>query len=323
MKTRVTELFGIKYPITCGGMFYFGEPRLCAAISNAGGLGSITAGNYDDAENLRAAIRETRTLTDKPFAVNITMLPSRITKDQYAAWYRVCCEENVAAIEASGSPIDSYVPQIHEAGIKLIQKVGSVRHALHAEKAGADALYVAGFEEGGHPLNDDVTTMVLIPRVAESVKIPIMATGGIADGRGLAAALALGADGVMMATRFLLTEESSMSDAIKKDMAGHSEGDTSIILVRTGLQARALDTELTDQVKAIEEAGGGIDDLRELITGRRIPSANDQGDVNGAVWNIGQSIGLIDDIVSCRELLDTMVADARSHLAAALAGFTA
>ncbi|MCX6005322.1 MAG: nitronate monooxygenase, partial [Chloroflexi bacterium] len=193
MKTRMTELFGIKHPIMCGGMMWLCKPELCAAIANAGALGNITAANYDSAEELRKAIRKTRELTDKPFSVNLSLLPSfRITKEMYDGWFNVCLEEKVAAFEISGAPVDKFfgpdaIKKIHDAGVKLIHKVGSVRHARHADQVGYDAVIAAGVEEGGHPLSDDVTTMILTPRMAESVKIPVITTGGIADGRGLAA----------------------------------------------------------------------------------------------------------------------------------------
>jgi NAD(P)H-dependent flavin oxidoreductase YrpB (nitropropane dioxygenase family) len=194
LKTKITEMLGIKYPIICGGMLWLAVPQLAAAISNAGGLGNITAGNYNNGEELREAIRQTRRLTDQPFGVNITLLPSfRIAPETYDDYFRVCCEEKVAAIEVSGSPARKYLDQVQQAGIKIFHKVGSVRHAKKIEELGYHGVFAAGIEEGGHPLNDDVSTMVLLPRIVDSVQIAVVATGGIADGRGLAAALALGA----------------------------------------------------------------------------------------------------------------------------------
>lgn len=315
MKTRATELFGIEAPVFCGGMFYFGEPQLAAAVSNAGGLGSITACNYDEPEDLRGAIRRTRELTDKPFCVNITILPSRFTREHYDAYYRICCEERVAAIEATGWPSDEYLPQCHDAGIKVIRKVGCVKHALHAQKAGFDAVYAAGFEEGGHPLGDDVTTMVLVPRVVESLDIPVIAAGGIADGRGLAAALALGADGVMMATRFLITRESTLSDAIKRDFAARRENDT-FILYKNETQQRALKTAPALEAHEMELAGKPKKDAGALMTGRRIPAANESGDADGAVWAVGQAIGLSNDIPTCQQVIDNMVSQAEGRIRA-------
>ncbi len=321
MKTRATELFEIKYPIFCGGMFWLCEPNLCAAISEAGGLGNITAMHYSDGEELRKAIQKTREMTNKPFSVNITMLPSRITREQYDEYFRVCCEEKVAAIEATGEPAVRYIDEVHKAGIKIIHKVGSLRHALHAEKVGYDAVYAAGIEEGGHPLSDDVATTILTARVAETLKIPVITAGGIADGRGLAAALSLGAEGVMMATRFMATQECTVHDNIKQELVGRKEDDTVLICKTLNLQGRALKSPLVDQVLEIEKRGGGIDDLRPLITGQRMIKASVTGEAEDAIWHVGQTIGLIRDIVSCQVLLDRMVSDAKGILTKSLSYF--
>ncbi|HPF19922.1 MAG TPA: nitronate monooxygenase [Syntrophomonas sp.] len=315
MKTRITEMLGIKHPIICGGMLWLCKPDLCAAISNAGGLGNITAGNYDTGEELRAALKQTKALTDKPFGVNVTLLPSfRITQETYDDYFRVCCEEKVAAIEVSGAPAKRYLDQVHEAGIKIFHKVGSLRHALNIEKLGYDGIFAAGIEEGGHPLNDDVTTMVLTPRIAESVKIPVVTTGGIADGRGLAAALALGAEGVMMATRFINTKECIVHENIKQEIINRQEQDTTLICKTLNLQGRALKNELTQQVLDIEAEGKDLGRIFPLITGQRVKEAWNTGDVNGAAFMVGQSIGLIQDVLSCQELMDGMVKDAEAIL---------
>lgn len=316
MKTRATELFGIEAPIFCGGMYYFGEPQLAAAVSNAGGLGTITACNYEVPEDLRTAIRRTRELTDRPFGVNITILPSRrFTQEHYDAYYRICCEERVAAIEATGWPSDDYLPACHDAGIKVIRKIGCVKHALHAQKVGFDAVYAAGFEEGGHPLDDDVTTMVLVPRVAESLHIPVIAAGGIGDGRGLAAALALGADGVMMATRFLITQESTLSEDIKQDFAARRENDT-FILYKNEVQQRALKTAPALQAHEMELAGKPKKEAGPLMSGQHIPEANETGDADKAVWAVGQAIGLSNDVPTCKEVVEGMVAQAEERISA-------
>lgn len=322
MKTRMTELFGIKYPIMCGGMMWLCKPELCAAVSNAGGLGNITAGNYDTGEELRAAIRECRKLTDKPFGVNITLLPSfRITPETYADYFRVCCEEKVTAIEISGRPAREYIGMVHEAGVKIMHKVGAVRHALHAEKLGYDAVIAAGIEEGGHPLNDDVATTVLTPRIAESVRIPVITTGGIADGRGLAAALALGADGVMMATRFIATKECQVHPAIHEEIVKRQEMDTTLITKSIDMQGRALKNGLVAQILEIEQRGGGLMELAPLLLGQRVKEAWQTGDVDGAAFYVGQSIGLVKNVVSCQELLDGMVREAEEILRRSLAKF--
>ena len=320
MKTRMTELFGIKHPVMCGGMMWLAKPELCAAISNAGGLGNLTSGNYDSGDDFRKAIDNTRQLTDRPFCVNITLLPSvRITKEMHQEYFRVCCEEKVAAIEISGAPLDRYlgvdaVNQAKKAGVKLIHKVGSVKHARHAEEVGYDAVIAAGFEEGGHPLNDDVTTMLLTPRICESVKIPVITAGGIADGRSLAAALVLGAEGAMMASRFIATKECLAHPKIKEELVRRQENDTTLICRTIDLQMRALKNELVSKVLEVESRHGGLEEIIPLMSGKRSEKAWENGDVEGAPLAVGQSIGLIKEIVSCRELLENMVREAEQVL---------
>lgn len=322
MKTKITEMLGIEHPIICGGMLWLCKPELCAAISNAGGLGNITAANYDTGEEFKAALRQTKTLTDKPFGVNITLLPSfRITQETYDDYFRICCEEKVAAIEVSGAPARRYLDMVHEAGVKIFHKVGAVRHAINIEKLGYDGIFAAGIEEGGHPLNDDVTTMVLTPRIAESVSIPVVSTGGIVDGRGLAAALSLGAEGVMMATRFINTKECQVHPNIQEEIIRRQEQDTTLICKSINLQGRALKNELVQQVLDIEAEGRELERIFPLITGQRVKDAWTVGDVNGAAFMVGQSIGLINDVLTCRELLDGMVKDAEAILRKQLARF--
>jgi len=320
MRTRMTQLFGIKHPVMCGGMMWLAKPELCSAISNAGGLGNLTSGIYDTGRELGKAIDKTRQLTKKPFCVNITLLPSvRITREMHKDYFKVCCDKGVTALEISGAPLDRYlgpeaVRQAKQAGVKLIHKVGSVRHAVHAESAGYDALIAAGFEEGGHPLSDDVTTMVLTPRISESVKIPVITAGGIANGRGLAAALVLGAEGVMMASRFIATKECTANPKIKQELIRRQENDTALICRSIDLQMRALRNELALKVLEIEKEHGGLDEILPLMSGRRSDKAWSSGDVNSAPLAVGQSIGLIKEIVSCQELLDKMVRDAQRIL---------
>jgi len=320
MKTKITEMLGIKHPVICGGMLWLCKPELCAAISNAGGLGNVTAGNYDSGEDLRTALQQTKQLTSKPFGVNITLLPSfRISQATYDDYFRVCCEEGVAAIEVSGAPASRYLDMVHAAGVKIFHKVGSLRHALNIERLGYDGIFAAGIEEGGHPLNDDVTTMVLTPRIAAAVKIPVVTTGGIADGRGLAAALTLGAEAVMMATRFINTQECQVHDNIKQEIIKRQEQDTTLICKSLNLQGRALKNGLTQRVLDIEAEGQELERIFPLITGQRVKQAWLNGDVDGAAFMVGQSIGLIHNVLSCQELLDGMVVDAEAILRANLA----
>ncbi|MEA2102241.1 MAG: nitronate monooxygenase [Thermodesulfobacteriota bacterium] len=318
--TAITRMFGIEYPIICGAMMWLSKPGLCAAISNAGGMGNLTAGNYDTADEFRAAIHEVRTLTDKPFMVGVTILPSvRITSEHHAMYIRVCTEEKVAGIEVSGAPLDSVVGMegiegLKKAGVRLFHKVGSLRHARHAEKVGYDGVYAAGFEEGGHPLDDDVSTMVLTPRIAEAVSIPVVTVGGICDGRSMAAAMTLGAQGVMMGSRFIATKECVVHENIKNVVVNGQENDTTIFGKPLGLQGRAFKNDLISRVRAIEENGGGFDEIIPLISGQKIRDAWAKGNVEDASLMIGQSIGRIHDIVSCKDLLKGMHDNAIKHL---------
>lgn len=322
MKTKITEMLGIKHPIICGAMLWLSKPELAAAISNAGGLGNVTAANYNSGEELRTALKLTKTLTDKPFCVGITLMPSfRLTEETYDDFFRVCCEEKVAAIEVSGRPAVKYLDMVHEAGIKIFHKVGSVKHALNIEKYGYDGIFAAGIEEGGHPLNDDVTTMVLTPRITESVKIPVVTCGGIVDGRGMTAALSLGAEGVMMATRFINTTECTVHPNIQAEMIRRQEQDTTLICKTLNLQGRALKNKVVQDILDIEAEGKELERIFPYIGGQVVKEAWNSGDVEGAVFMVGQSVGLIKDVVGCQELLDGMVADAEAILRKQLARF--
>ncbi|HBJ76192.1 MAG TPA: nitronate monooxygenase [Syntrophaceae bacterium] len=316
-KTAITEMFGVKYPIICGAMMWLCKPKMCAAVSNAGGIGNLTAGNYETADDFRQAIRETRQLTDKPFFVAITLLPSvRITPEHHKMYVKVCAEEKVAGIEFSGTPLDKVagmeaVEMLKKAGVKMFHKVGALRHALHAEKIGFDGIYAAGIEEGGHPLNDDVTSMVLTPKIVSSVKIPVVTVGGIADGRTMAAALALGAEGVMMASRFIATQECEVHENIKQELIRRQEFDTVIYGKSIGLQGRGLKSKVIEEVLAIEARHGGFEELIPLLAGQKVKQAWETGDVDYAPLMVGQSIGLINDIPTCAELLERMAAQAK------------
>ncbi len=320
MKTKITDMFGIEYPIICGAMMWLCKPKLCAAVSNAGGMGNLTAGNYENEEQFREAIRETRKLTDRPFMVNVTILPSvHISAEHHKMYLRVCAEEKVAGLEISGTPLDKaagkdYIEMLKKAGVRLFHKVGSVRHAAHAEKIGYDGIYAAGIEEGGHPLNDDVTTMVLTPRIAEAVKIPVVTVGGVADGRTMAAALALGAQGVMMATRFVATKECEVHDNIKEEIIRRQENETTLICKSIGLQGRAIKNRLAEEVLSLESQHAGLDKLIPLMSGKRVKEAWETGNVDIAPMMMGQSVGLVKDIPTCRELIQRMAAEAKEEI---------
>lgn len=320
MKTRLTEMLGIEYPIVCGGMMRLAYPNLCAAISNAGGLGNLTASMYADKEALRGAIREIRELTNKPFWVNVTMLPAINIGDQhYKNFFDVIAEEKVAAVEIGGTPLDKfsggeYIKILKDAGVKLIHKVGSVRHAVHVEKAGYDAVIAAGVEEGGHPLNDNVATTILTPRIAEAVKIPVITAGGMANGKGLAAALSLGAEGILMASRFICTDECVVHDNVRQELIRRQENDTVLYGNTIGLQGRALLNKTMKEVLEIEKRCGGLNEILPLIAGTLGPEIWEEGNMDVGSINVGQSIGLIHDVVSCKELLDRMVKEAEETI---------
>lgn len=323
MKTRITEMFGVDYPIICGAMMWLCTPKLCAAVSNAGGLGNLTAANYPTIDEFRKAIEETRKLTDKPFIVNVTILPSiHVTGEHHKMYLDVCAEEKVAGLEISGTPIHKacgpeYMDKLRNAGVKMFHKVGAVRHARHAIAAGYDGIYAAGIEEGGHPLNDDVTTMLLTPRIVDELGVPVVTVGGIADGRSMAAALTLGADGVMMATRFVATQECEVHDNIKQELVKRQEHETTLICKTLNLQGRAIKNKCVEEILDLEAQNCGFDKLIPLMSGKKVKEAWEQGNVDLAPMMMGQSVGLVHDVPTCKELIERMVKEAKEHLAKA------
>ena len=320
MKTRLTELMGIEYPIVCGGMMRLAYPSLCAAISNAGGLGNLTAAMYEDKDAFRGAIEETRRLTDRPFIVNVTLLPSiGVADDRYIMYFDTLAEEKVAAVEISGTPLNRYKDGVYfkklkDAGVKLFHKVGSVRHGKSAEKAGYDAVFAAGVEEGGHPLNENVATTVLTPRMAEELSIPVVTTGGMADGRGLAAALCLGAEGIMMASRFINTAECVVHEKVHEELIRRQENETVLYGNSIGLQGRALLNDSIREVMKIEARGGGLEEILPHIAGALGDEIWQKGEMDQGLIAVGQSIGLIHNVLTCKELLDGIVRDAEAIL---------
>ncbi len=320
IKTRITEMYDVEKPIIMGGLMFLGVPKLAAAVSNAGGVGCITAATWPNPDDFREAVRETKRLTNKPFNVNVTMLPSfRFTFEHFRDYLRICAEEKVAGVEISGSPIDKagpeFIPMLKDAGVRMIHKVGAVRHARHAVKVGYDAIMAAGIEEGGHPLDDDVTTMILTNKMCKTFPdVPVITVGGIADGIGLAGALALGADAVMMASRIVATQECWVHNNIKNEIVNREEMDTVLHSKSIGLQGRALRNKVVNEILEIEEKGGTLEDLAPLIAGERMEVAWNNGDVNYTTIGVGQSVGLINDIPTCQELLDRMIKEAEEQI---------
>jgi NAD(P)H-dependent flavin oxidoreductase YrpB (nitropropane dioxygenase family) len=312
MKTRITELLGIEYPIVQGGMMWVGTADLAAAVSNAGGLGIITALSQTTPEALTKEIARCREMTSKPFGVNITILPS-IKPPPYEEYVKAIVESGVKIVETAGRNPQPFMVAFKAAGIKVIHKCTSVRHALKAEVLGCDAVSVDGFECAGHPGEDDVTNLVLIPAVAARVSIPILASGGIANGYQMAAAFALGADGINMGTRFVATREAPVHDNVKQAMVDADERQTALIFRTLGNTARVFRNKVAEEVLAIESRDDtSFADMQPLVAGTRgRKEVLEKGDVDGGIWAAGMVIGLINDIPSCEVLLKRIVAEAR------------
>ncbi|ASF10869.1 MULTISPECIES: NAD(P)H-dependent flavin oxidoreductase [Nocardia] len=318
LRTRFTETFGVEHPIVQGGMMWVGRAELVAAVANAGGLGFITALTQPTPEDLRREIARTRELTDKPFGVNVTILPS-INPPPYAEYVQAIVESGVKIVETAGSNPEPFLPYYKDAGIKVLHKCTSVRHALKAQRIGVDGVSIDGFECAGHPGEDDVPGLILIPAAARVLDIPMIASGGFADASGLVAALALGADGINMGTRFLCTQESAVHQKVKDQIVAHTERDTQLIFRTMHNTARVADNEISRKVVEIEKAGGTFDDVRDLVAGARGRRVFEEGDLDAGIWSAGQVQGLIHDIPTCAELITRIVAEAEGLITARLA----
>ena len=323
MRTRVTELLGTRYPIIQGGMQWVGTAELASAVSNAGGLGILTALTQPTPEALASEIDRCRSLTDQPFGVNLTILPT-VNPPPYAEYVDVVIDKGVKLLETAGQSPKAFVETLKRHGVRIVHKCTSVRHALSAERIGVDAISIDGFECAGHPGEDDVPGLVLIPLAARALRIPVIASGGIATGRGMAAALALGAEGINMGTRFCATLEAPIHEHIKQALVNASERDTNLIFRTLHNTGRVLKNAVSDEVVATERRPGGCEfaDIQPLVSGLRGRQALSSGDVNaGLVW-AGQVVGLIDDIPTCQELIQRVVDECREALtmASALAG---
>jgi NADH:quinone reductase (non-electrogenic) len=315
MKTRITELLGIRYPIVQGGMQWVGRAELVAAVSNAGGLGVLTSLTQPTPQALVTEIERCRRMTDQPFGANLTILPTA-SPPPYDAYLQAIVAGGIKIIETAGSNPKEIIRQAKAAGLTVIHKCTSVRHALSAERAGADAISIDGFECAGHPGEDDVGGLVLFAAAADAVKIPLIASGGIADGRGLAAALVLGADGVNMGTRFCATQEAPIHGSIKEALVTAGERDTNLIFRTLHNTGRVLRNAISNEVVATERRPGGCEfkDIHPLVAGARGRAALESGNVDGGLVWAGQVVGLIRDVPTCSELIERMVADARSIL---------
>ena len=314
MKTRVTEQLGIQYPIIQGGMQWVGLAELASAVSNAGGLGILTALTQPTPDDLRAEIARCRTMTDKPFGVNLTILPA-VKPPPYAEYVQAIIDSGVKIVETAGNSPKDFIAMFKAAGVTIVHKCTSVRHALSAERNGVDMISIDGLECAGHPGEDDVGGLVLIPAATQALKIPVIASGGIADGRGMAAAMVLGAEGVNMGTRFCVTKEAPIHDNIKQALVQGSERDTALLFRTLKNTARVYRNAIANEVREIEKRPGAtFDDIRPLVVGARGKAALASGEIDGGVVSAGQCIGLIHDVPTCAELLERMVADCRERL---------
>ncbi|MBB6092059.1 nitronate monooxygenase [Povalibacter uvarum] len=318
MKTKVTELLGIRYPIIQGGMQWVGTAELASAVSNAGGLGILTALTQPTPDDLRREIERCRTMTDKPFGVNLTILPA-ITPPPYAEYMRAIIESGIKIVETAGNSPKNFIGEFKQHGIKVVHKCTSVRHALSAERYGVDIVSIDGFECAGHPGEDDVPNMILIPAAVAALKIPVVASGGIGDGRGMAAAFALGAQGINMGTRFMCTKEAPVHDNVKQALVQATERDTNLMFRTMHNTARVFKNAISEEVVAMEKRGAKFEEVRHLVAGARGKVALKNGDVNDGVVSAGMVIGLIHDVPSCAELIDRIVSECRQHLGAATA----
>jgi NADH:quinone reductase (non-electrogenic) len=313
MQTRITELFNIQHPIIQGGMHYVGYAELAAAVSSAGGLGIITGLTQRTPEKLAAEIARCKDMTDKPFGVNLTFLPS-FEEPPYAEYIAAIVEGGVKIVETAGRSPEAYMPALKAAGIKVIHKCTSVRHSLKAEAIGCDAVSVDGFECGGHPGEDDIPNMILLPCAADKLKIPFVASGGIADGRSLVAALALGAEGINMGTRFIATQEAPVHERVKQAIVAATELDTRLVMRPLRNTERVLKNAGVERLLEIEKARGAdlkITDIIEEVAGV-YPKVMIDGDMDAGAWSCGMVAGLIHDVPTVKELIDRIISEAEA-----------
>ncbi|MBT8427670.1 MAG: nitronate monooxygenase family protein [Erythrobacter sp.] len=322
MKTRITELFGIERPIMQGGMHFVGLAPLASAVSNAGGLGTITALTLPTPQALGEEIARCRDMTDKPFAVNLTFLPA-LVQPPYAEYIAEIIEGGVKIVETAGNNPAQVMPFFKDAGVKVIHKCTSVRHSLKAQSIGCDAVSVDGFECGGHPGEDDIPNMILLPRAADELEIPFVASGGMADGRSLVASLAMGADGMNMGTRFIATKEAPVHENVKAAIVAASELDTRLVMRPLRNTERVMTNDAVEELLKIEKEKGAdlkFEDIIEQVAGV-YPRIMTEGDMDAGAWSCGMVAGLINDIPTCQELIDNIMSQAEEIITQRLAGF--
>jgi nitronate monooxygenase len=310
-KTRITELFGIEYPVVQGGLMWIARAELVSAVGNAGGIGFLTALTHPTPEGLGAEIRKTREMTDRPFGVNLTFLPT-LTPVNYDEYIDVCVDEGIRFIETAGRNPEPYMEKLKTAGMIVTHKCTSVRHSIKAEKIGCDVVSIDGFEAAGHPGEDDVTSLILIPLTVDALGIPVIASGGFGDGRGLVAALGLGAEGMNMGTRFVATREAPLHHNVKEALVRAGERDTSLLMRSLRNTERVLTNSVSKIVLEIEAKGDTkIEEIAPYVAGGRGLKMLQEGDVEAAVMSAGQVVGLIRDIPTVQELMDRIIGEAR------------
>lgn len=323
-KTRFTETFGIEHPVVCGGMTGVGKAELIAAVANAGALGFLTALTQPTPDALLKEIERTREMTDKPFGVNLTILPT-IKPVPYDEYRDAIIAGGVKIVETAGNNPEPHMPAFKKAGVKVIHKAVAVRHSLKAESLGVDAISIDGFECAGHPGEDDIPGLVLIPAAADKVKIPLIASGGFADGRGLVAALALGADAINMGTRFMATVEAPIHENVKRQIVANDERQTDLIYRKFRNTARVARNKISQQVKEIEaRPDSTFEDIAPLVSGQRGRDVVfGEGDVDGGIWSASMAQGLINDIPTVKELVERIVEQAAEIIENRLTGMVA
>ena len=324
IKTKITEMFNIEHPVIQGGMQYVGFAEMASAVANAGGLGIITGLTQKTPEDLAKEIAKCHEMTDKPFGVNLTFLPG-FQEPDYPGYIQAIVEGGVKIVETAGRSPEAYMPDLKGAGIKVIHKCTSVRHSLKAEKIGCDAVSVDGFECGGHPGEDDIPNMILLPRAAEELSIPFVASGGMGNGQQLAAALSMGADGINMGTRFIATKEAPVHQNVKEALVAASELDTELIMRPLRNTERVLANGAVQKILEKEKALGDeiqITDIMDEVAGV-YPKIMQEGTMDAGAWSCGMVAGLIHDIPTCKELVERIVADAEEIIKSRLSQFVA
>jgi len=309
-KTKITDMLGIEHPIICGGMQWISRAEIVAEVGNAGGIGFITAESLETPEDLREEIKKIRDLTDKPFGINLSMVPEFGLPERTLKFCDVVVEEGVQVVETAGRSPEPLMPRLKEGGVKVIHKLTSVKHALTAQRLGVDAVTMIGFGSGGHIGNDHVASFILLPKAVAALEIPVIAGGGICNGRGFLAALAMGAEAVLMGTAFMMTKECTIHQNIKSRLVETKETDTALLLTTIKNPIRCMKNKLADECLAIEAAGAGFEDIIKTVAGGKGQIAYDAGDPDGAPIACGQIAGLIDEIKTVRQVIEDILSEA-------------